>query len=474
LPSPDVLPHPACKDRRKINRMVRAALLLCTVLFAGCAAVRSYDAELHGTLDRAAGGNVDGAIRLLESNNPDKKNLLYQLELGMLQRLGNRYEESQKAWTAASEVVLARAASPLDLSKLAGAAGSIISDKLRPYEAHDYEQVMLLTYMSLNYLAMGDYERARVAIKQTHELEAEIAEERARQIAAVEEEAKKRGARSSFKELNGYPIETIDNPEVNALRNSYQSALSHYLAGFIYEALGEPSLAAPGYRLANELQPGQPLLEEALAGLDARAAAPDDGLTDVLFVVGTGSAPALQSRQFNTPLVVNNKLIFLPVAYPVMARAAPHGPAQLVVDGRSLPLAPLTSIDLMARRSLHDDMPAIMLRVAIRSATSAALQYQAQSGRNDRDGAGVALAAALIGFGMAALNSADDRTWRALPSEVAVARARLPRGEHKVMVQSMEGDQAVPVSVSGRYAVVDFRLLHRQVFVSAPKANVVR
>jgi len=190
----------------------------------------------------------------------------------------------------------------------------VISDKLRPYQAHDYEQVMLLTYMSLNYLAMGDYDRARVAIKQTHELEAGIAERRSRQLAAVEEEAKKRGARSSFKDLNGYPIQTIDNPAVNALRNGYQSALSHYLAGFIYEALGEPSLAAPGYRLANELQPDQPLLEEALAGLDARLAAPGDGMTDVLLIVGSGSAPALQSRQFTTPIWVNGKLIFSPAA----------------------------------------------------------------------------------------------------------------------------------------------------------------
>ena len=458
-----------------MRRIAFFSAIVAALCISGCAAVRSYDAELGGTLERAALGNVDGAIKLLDAANADKRNLLYQLELGMLQRLGNRYEESQKAWTAASEGILAsRAAGWLELSTLAGAAGSVISDKLRPYQAHDYEQVMLLTYMSLNYLAMGDYDRARVAIKQTHELEAEIAGQRARQLAAVEEEAKKRGARSSFKELNGYPIQTIDNPEVNALRNGYQSALSHYLAGFIYEALGEPSLAAPGYRLANELQPDQPLIEEALAGLDARLAAPDDGLTDVLFVVGTGSAPALQSRQFNTPLLVNNRLIFLPVAYPVMASSAARGPTQLAVDGRTLPLAPLTSIDLMARRSLQDDMPGIMLRATIRSTTSAALQYQAQSGRGDRDSAGVALAAALIGLGMAALNSADDRTWRALPSDVAIARARLPRGEHKVMLQTLEGEQAVPVSVSGRYAVVDFRLLRRQVFVSAPKASVAR
>ena len=46
--------------------------------------------------------------------------------------------------------------------------------------------------------------------------------------------------------------------------------ISGYLAGFIYEALGELSLAAPGYRLANELHPGVPLLEDALAGLEAR------------------------------------------------------------------------------------------------------------------------------------------------------------------------------------------------------------
>src|SRR5207344_717876 len=115
-------------------------------------------------------------------------------------------------------------------------------------------------------------------------------------LAKVQQQAQKKGARTNFKELNGYPVQTIDNPAVNALKNSYQSALSHYLAGFVYEALGEPSLAAPGYRLANELQPNQPLLEEALRGLDQRLLAAtrseDDGMTDVLFIIGSGTAPA--------------------------------------------------------------------------------------------------------------------------------------------------------------------------------------
>ncbi|MGH8732261.1 MAG: COG3014 family protein, partial [Burkholderiales bacterium] len=217
-------------------------------LLAGCSTMRSYDAELYRTLDQAGAGNVDGAIRLLESNNRlSEKDLLYYLELGMLQRLGARYGESQKAWMSAAARMQSSGDSLSEISNLLrGASSYIVGDKARAYTGHDYEKVMLLTFMALNHLAMGDFDNARVAIKQTHELEAQIAELRRKLAEEVEDGARKRGARSTFKELNGYPIQTIDNPEVNALRNGYQSALSHYLAGFVYEALGEPSLAAPG------------------------------------------------------------------------------------------------------------------------------------------------------------------------------------------------------------------------------------
>jgi hypothetical protein len=444
-------------------------------LLAGCAAFRSYDAELHSIVDQASSGNVEAAIRILESNNQSaKKDLLYDLELGMLQRLANRYSESQKVWMSANERVHSQ---PLlaDVSNLAGTAASyLVNDKLRPYAGHDYEKVMLLTYMALNHLAMGDYENARVAIKQSHELESVIAEKRSKAIAELEEQAKERGASTSFKELNGYPVETIDNPAVNALKNSYQSALSHYLAGFIYESLGELSLAAPGYRLANELQPNQPLLEEALRGLDERASAADDGMTDVLFLIATGTAPALQSRQFHLPVTSRDRLILVPISFPVLAATSmTRAPSQLALeDGRTLPVAPLTSIDLMARRSLKDDMPGIMLRVATRATASAVMQYQAQrlGDKQDSAAAAVGLAALIIAAGSALLESADDRTWRMLPSEISIARARLPRGAHSVTLHTPEGVRSARVNLVGRYAVIDLRLLRHQMFVHAPTA----
>jgi hypothetical protein len=450
--------------------VIRWVLVL---LLSGCAAVRSYDAELYTTLERASTGNVEEAIRLLQSNNraPDK-DLLYYLELGMLERLGSRYEESQKAWMTANARIQASAAGGLaEMSGFVrGISSYVVSDKLRAYDGHDYEKVMLLTYMALNHVALGDYDSARVAIKQAHELEAQIAELRAKQYAEVEESARSRGARTSFKELNGYPVETLDNPEVNALRNGYQSALSHYLAGFIYEALGEPSLAAPGYRLANELQPGQPLLEEALRGLDERVAAPDDGMTDVLVLIGTGSAPAIQSRSFMLPVVVNGRLLLLANAFPVMTATswAPR-PAQVTLDGQTAPVARIASVDLMARRRLKDDMPGIMLRATIRSSVSATLQYQAQRASDREHTLALALAAGLITAGSVVLASADDRTWRALPADVSLARARLPRGVRTITLQTAEGPRSVSVNLSGRYAVVDLRLLRHQLFVNAPR-----
>lgn len=447
--------------------------LLLALALSGCATMRSYEGELGATLQQASLGNVDGAIQRLEaSNRTPAKDVLYYFELGMLQRLGRRYAESEKAWLTAQGIIEARESSTLaaGTDALFAASSYLLSDKMRTYEVHDYEKVMLLTYIALDHLAMGRYDDARVAIKQTHELEARIGERRARQIAEVEADAKKRGAVINFKELNGYPVEVLDNPEVNALKNSYQSALSHYLAGFIYESLGEPSLAAPGYRLANELQPNQPALEEALRGLDQRVSAPDDGMTDVLFIVASGAAPILRAQQFRFPVFVDNRPVLIPVSFPVLVPSATDDePTGLVVGGgQRLTLTPIASIDLMARRGLKDDLPGIMLRAAIRSTASAVLQVQAQRNSNSNAAPALGLAVALAS---ALLQTADDRTWRTLPAEIYIARARLPPGVHVISVQTGLGENTARVNISGRYAVIDFRVLSRQLYVEAPKAG---
>ena len=438
-------------------------------MLSGCATFRSYDSELTGTMNLAAAGKVDGAIKQLEKNNKGStKDLLYYFELGELQRLNNRYDESQKAWMAADARVQAWEKTALaNPEKLLGGVTSVLlNDKSTPYEGHDYEKVMLTTRLALDHLARGDFDTARVDIKRTHEREAVIAELRKKELQKTEEEASKRGMKTSFKELNGYPVKTIDNPEVNALKNSYESAFSHYLAGFVYESLGEPSLAAAGYRQAIELQPDIPQLEDALAGLDSRVAARDKSYTDVLFVIESGTAPARQSRQFSLPFPHGDRLLIVPVSFPVIAPTQPSFmPAQLQIQGESpISTTVITSIDLMGRKALQEEMPGIVLRGIIRSSTKAIAQYQA--GKNDQSG--------LIGLAMVigsiVTESADERGWRSLPAQIAIARARIPTGTHTITLQTPEGVRSVQLNLAGLYAVVGLRLLRSELFVQSPDA----
>jgi hypothetical protein len=461
-------------------RPLLAALAAAAV--SACATFRSYDAEMNQTLSVTASGRVDAALATLRRNNEKTdKDLLYYFELGELQRLGERYGESLTAWRAAEvQVQTWEDAARADPGRVAGVALSyIVNDKLRPYVGQDYEKVMLTTGMAMDDLGQGQWQNARVAIKRTHEREAVIAAVRSREQLEIEEEARKRGASVSFKDLNGYPVQTIDNPEVNALRNSYQSAFSHYLAGFVYEALGEPSLAAAGYRQAIELHPNVPALEQALEGLDLRVAAPDDGKTDVLFEIETGLVPARVSRQFSLPIPINGRWVLVSASFPVLrSQDAEPMPSELRIDGIT-PLVPvqITSVDAMARKALQDELPGILLRTFIRSIGKATAQYQAEraaskrrSKGDDAAGAMLDLTALALALGSAATESADERCWRSLPATIAIARARLPRGDHRIQLETAAGLKDVEVSIAGRYAFVSLRLIGGNLFAMLPEA----
>ena len=246
---------------------------MAIALLSGCATVPSHDKSVGGSIAATRQGDVSGAIRQLEiqTEGPRKNDLLLNLEKGELLRIGTRYKESLAAFEVADvKVNQWEADAKSTPGKLVGHIGAVLAgDNSREYEGQDYEKVMLTTRMAMDRINLGDLDNARVDIKRTHEREAVIAEFRAKETEAAELDAKDKGIKPGVKELNGYPVETLNDPDVLKLKNGFQNALSHYLSGFVYEALDEPGLAAPGYRKANELRPNLPVLEEGLRGLDA-------------------------------------------------------------------------------------------------------------------------------------------------------------------------------------------------------------
>lgn len=439
------------------------ALALSAAL-TGCATMQSHDKLASDVQGAGRSGGIPAAIAQLESTaktEDEKTALLFNMERGELLRMDRRYADSTNAFLLADVKVKewedTAKSNPQKLMGTVGAA--LISERLKAYEGQDYEKVWLTTRLALNRVAVGDVENARVDIKRTHEREAIIAEFRSKETLAAEQEAKSKGATSGGKELNGYPVETFNDPEVLALKNGYQNALSHYLAGFLYEMLNEPGLAAPGYRKAIELKPETGVLEEGLRGLDSRTSFTwkrRQRMTDVLFVVEAGDAPARKPRAFTLPVPVGSRWTTVSVSYPVIEPSRDAPLTNLSAAGTDFKLEKVVDVNVMARRALKDEMPGMVLRGFTRAVAKGVMQDQLQKKGGLLGGIVGAVAAS-------ATEQADDRMWRMLPGRVYVARGYLPPGEHTVTINGRALPQ--PVKVDGQYALVPLRLYENSVLM---------
>ena len=434
------------------------------LVLSGCASMQSHDA-LTGQMQTAQRtGGIPAALKALEASattEDQRSALLYNLERGELLRLDRQYKDSTLAFLLADNKVTqweeATKTDPLRLLSTLGAA--TISERLKVYEGQDYEKVWLTTRLALNRVAAGDLENARVDIKRTHEREAVIAEFRAKETVAAEAEAKSKGVGAVGKEINGYPVETLNDPEVLALKNGYQNALSHYLAGFLYEVMNEPGMAAPGYRKAIELKPETGVLEEGLRGLDARTSFTHkrrQRMTDVLFLVEAGDAPARKPKAFTIPVPTGRGLRTVSISYPVIEPSTDPLLSMLSVAGRDFKLEKVVDVNVMARRALKDEMPGMVFRGVTRAIVKGVMQEQLQKNAGT-------LGAIVGAVASAVTELADDRLWRMLPGRVYVARGYLPEGEHKVQINGR--DFNINVKVGGQYALVPLRLYQQGVVV---------
>ncbi|MGP1630034.1 MAG: COG3014 family protein [Giesbergeria sp.] len=444
---------------------VRAlAPLAFALALAGCANMQSHDKLATEMQTAGSNGGVPAAIARLEASattEADRTELLYNLERGELLRMDNRYEDSTNAFLLAdNRVKVWEESAKTDPQKLMGTVGAaLISERLKAYEGQDYEKVWLTTTLALNRVAVGDLENARVDIKRTHEREAVIAEFRAKETLAAEEEAKAKGVSSSGKELNGYPVETLNDPEVLALKNGYSNALSHYLAGYLYEVLGESGLAAPGYRKAIELKPDTGVLEEGLRGLDSRTSFTwkrRQHMTDVLFLVEAGDAPARKPTAFTLPVPTGRGMVTVSISYPVIEPSTDAPLGQISAAGYNFKLEKIVDVNVMARRALKDEMPGMVFRGITRAVAKGVLQNELQK----RGG----LIGGLIGAAASVTTEqADDRMWRMLPGRVYVARGYLPPGTHQLSVNGRP--LPAPVQIDGQYALVPMRLYNNTVLM---------
>lgn len=459
-----------------------AYLWLTTLLVLGLAAcannpLSSYKSTMGPPLAALKMGDTRQAESAIAVNN----NVLYYLEHGTLLRMDQQYVTSNQNFTQAQGYIDAWVAS-FHNGSLGNVTDtlemSLVNDKVVDYVPKDYEKVMLPTYKSLNSVDLGNLDNARIEITRMYNIEDVIQNYRQWQYAKEATDDKNNAnLTKDFASLesveaankNLYNFNSINNQQVLALKNSYQNAFSHYLAGFIFEAMGDTSLARPGYVKALQLSPNNPLIIQSISDLD-KGNKVDNKTTDLLLVEEVGHAPQFKSVSIpvvfnNTTNGQNNCVNAVSISFPELVPDQDNSMARLNIDGASKNFTMLTNFNLMAARYLHDSLPGIFLRNIIRAAKDVTLQ---QSACNN----GGSLASLLTAVGSMILSQADDRTWTLLPKEILVSRVKLPRGQHTISIITNNVTKNISVNLTKGYQIFAFRVIAGQVYVSEENTMV--
>jgi len=462
-------------------------------LLAGCA-TQTQQVKMNESKEQFKSGDMQTTAITIQSVFKDK-NTLYYLELGEVQRLqgASQIPNSTKNLLAADQLVEQWQVSTSDKLKrsFTDMSSYVLSEGFSSnYDPKPYEVSLLSQTIALNHLSQGRWNDAMVEAKKMGQREKvieELIQSRVAAVSKVEQEQQNnpstRGATSRIQDINGYPIDLLDDEETRSLKNSYQNPAAYYLSGFIHESQGEASLAAPGYRLAIELRPSVSFFKTSIAKLDSNIANQSKkSFADTLIIIDTGYIPKISPQRISQSFNIGGNPKLVTLTFPVIEKSSDRFTPNFVQLGDRMANPELvTNIDAMARKNLKDEMPGYVLRASSRALVSLVAQYMAdqaaqqaagrnrQNNQNNQNNTAViigAIAGLLTGYTLQAINVTDVRHWSTLPAQTYMARMGLPIGPSVLKFTLPSGvTQSQTVNLLGGYNVVYIRMFKNRATV---------
>jgi hypothetical protein len=372
---------------------------------------------------------------------------LVVLERGTLLQAQEHYAGSRRDLTAAEQEI-----ELLDLTADGiGALGKYLySDSVRKYRAPPSERLSLNAINLLNYLAVGDLPGAAVE---------------ARRFTVMREYLATEG--------------------IEAVR---PAALGSYLAGIVFEHLGEgdralryydealaagdlPSLERPVRRLAATYPYRGTNLRRLLEPKGRTRARARPG--ELLVVLALGRVPHKVPERIPVGAAIATAGTFATgdwrwleygvakvLVYPELAESpSTLGEARVLVDGEEQPLDLVADLDAAVRTEYDAARPAILAAALSRMAARAAVAEGARAAGSAQSDALGAVVAIIAESALVTLDRPDTRSWTLLPARVLATRVALPPGAHTVEVHlagspEAERRQQIDIPAGGLASVI--------------------
>lgn len=346
--------------------------------------------------------------------------------------------------------------------KVGSEIGAMVSNQASlPYRGKAYDKVMMNTYKALNYLALGERDKARVELNRSLQRQRDAVEANEKRIAGAQEEAElarkgelkdEKGKSASYdsdRAMNdsrtGPALQAALNESIAPMKayGDYVNPFSVFLDGLFFTVLGEGGSDWERGRKSFERVAGMvPENEYLKADLDAAASAAEgkapEGVTYVIFE--TGTAPSRTQTRVDIPtFIVTSNLAYVGAAFPKLVFDGNYlGSLGVTVGDQTYNTYTVASMDSVVANDFKNEWPTIITKTIITTATKAIIQAAIQKELNDRGGWAGMIGAVVLSAANAATNIADTRTWQSLPKEFQYARVPTPENRELILTSGGE------------------------------------
>jgi hypothetical protein len=451
--------------------------LIVAVVFSGCTMSYNKTSALMTAAWQSGNYGVAADIATKQSKaageDERRDRLVWQLEAGATLRANKQWQASNAAFDAALETIASYDAKP-ETSITGEAFASLTNLSTFPYRGTGYDRIMLSTYQALNYLALGESEKARVALNLAlvRQQEAVAANAKRLENAQRERASAKSGGQRSYdadRAANTPQVagalgkEYAEDDAIRQVRSyaNYVNPFSVWLHGVYFLRAGEGG--SDFERAYKSLERAAAMTGNTYAQHDfelarkARDSAGSAKVPPVVYVIyETGVAPSRREVRINIPLfVVSNHVPWVVAAFPKLAYNRDAAPALILESNapgyESVTTQPLVSMDAVIATDFKNEWPGVLTRTLISTGLKATISWianeAARRGTQNLSGnaaivGGIIRLSTYVGTAAysVATTAADLRTWHTLPKEIQIARIPLP-ADGALRLRSANGSQ---------------------------------
>ena len=426
--------------------LLAAAVVVVSLLATGCQTYQQKNKVIvyyrAGDLGSAA---REATIRADKSAG-GKDAIIWRLEEGaVLRDLGN-FQESNIAFDMAQDRMddYARKAK-VSVSRETGA---FLSNQANlPYEGRAYDGIMLNTYEALNYLELGEPEKARPELIRAYQRQQDAVQDNARRIEKAQKEAaasKNKAYIDRTEQDSGFQAKIQNSlPPINdaGAYADYVNPFTVYLDGlfFLADSTGSSDLerAHKSFERVMNFDGPDEYIQRSLALVNDRMnGKPLAPTTFVIFE--TGCAPVRDQIRIDLPIFAAN-VYYVGAAFPVLRIRDNFQPSLMAVaNGVSYPTRTIASMDDIIALDFKNELPAIISKTVASTITKAVGSIAIdQAANNQNEVAGFLTSLATTAY-QASVNIADTRTWTTLPKEFQICCFPTPP-DHKVQICTPTG-----------------------------------